>query len=131
MTIYMITSGASIDLGTFSGESDSEALLAILRDGGYTAAQVWLEDGVLCFAADDYREMCGGVEDYRIEQIAILPGGWEAASLSERIAFESAALSIGDELLPDFARSVRDGAEATAEYWSWLLDQWEKASSDR
>lgn len=38
-------------------------------------------------------------------------------------SFEDEAVSIGDELLPDFARAARDEKTPTAEYWRWLAEQ--------
>ncbi len=44
-------------------------------------------------------------------------------SASERMSFESDALSIGREFLPECARAVLDGGEATEAYYEWLLEQ--------
>jgi hypothetical protein len=45
------------------------------------------------------------------------------ASLSEAIEFENAALSAGDDYLPEFVQIVRDGEEPVMEYWQWLYAQ--------
>jgi hypothetical protein len=44
-------------------------------------------------------------------------------SASERMSFENDALSIGTEYLPECARTVRDGGEATEAYYEWLVEQ--------
>lgn len=54
----------------------------------------------------DYRNLCADLE-------------------TDPIEFEGGALSIGDHLLPAFARRVREGCEPSAEYWGWLQDQLE------
>lgn len=42
---------------------------------------------------------------------------------SDAIEFESQALSIGSEFLPECAVEVIYGGEPTAAYWSWLIEQ--------
>ena len=42
---------------------------------------------------------------------------------SDALEFESQALSIGSEFLPECAAEVLDGGEPTAAYWSWLIEQ--------
>lgn len=39
--------------------------------------------------------------------------------------FENQVLSIGNAFLPPCARTVRDGGEATPQYWEWLISQTE------
>ncbi len=52
-------------------------------------------------------------------------------SLAAAVEFEASVLSIGSEYLPAFARTVRDGGAATAEYWDWLLSQRFEQIQDR
>jgi hypothetical protein len=49
---------------------------------------------------------------------------------TDAVGFETQVLSIGDALLPECARAVRDGGEPTAEYWAWLAEQAEAAASE-
>jgi hypothetical protein len=44
-------------------------------------------------------------------------------STADAVAFEDAALSSDPKLLPKVAVAVRDGAEPTPEYWTWLCSQ--------
>ena len=43
---------------------------------------------------------------------------------------ENQILSIGDEFLPECARAVRDGGEATPEYHEWLCGQVEQMNRE-
>lgn len=45
------------------------------------------------------------------------------AKMEIDVETENQILSIGDEFLPELARRVRDGGEATPEYWEWLRGQ--------
>ena len=48
------------------------------------------------------------------------------SSLAEAVEYENQILAIGDDLLPECARDVRDGTsdnEPRAEYWEWLRGQ--------
>lgn len=49
------------------------------------------------------------------------------ATDADAIEFETQALSIGDEFMPEAARTVRDGGDATPGYWIWLASQVEVA----
>jgi hypothetical protein len=44
--------------------------------------------------------------------------------------FETRALSIGNEFLPECARTVRDGGDPTPAYWTWLCGQVDKMEED-
>lgn len=46
------------------------------------------------------------------------------------IETENQILSVGDEFLPPFARTVRDGGEATPEYHAWLAAQVARMSAE-
>lgn len=44
---------------------------------------------------------------------------------SDAMDFEQCCLSIGDEFLPEYVRTVRVGEkQPDSRYWSWLIDQW-------
>ena len=45
------------------------------------------------------------------------------STVAEAIEAENQALSIGSEFLPECARTVLAGGDATAEYYAWLVDQ--------
>lgn len=54
------------------------------------------------------------------------------ASLPEAVAFEDAALSVGDEFIPEHVRIIRDGSAPQhlyslywRLYWRWLIIQHE------
>lgn len=49
---------------------------------------------------------------------------------SDPMAEETAILSVGREYLPEFARVVQGGGEATAEYWEWLREQTKQAQAE-
>lgn len=50
------------------------------------------------------------------------------ANAHQAILFEEQTLAIGDEFLPECAITVREGGEATEEYWQWLIEQAEVIS---
>jgi len=67
---FRITSTRGADYGIFEGETDTAALLAMHRDAGYGPDRVWIDaDGELAFADDELRGMCGGVDDWTIEEV--------------------------------------------------------------
>lgn len=45
------------------------------------------------------------------------------STVAEAIEAENQALSIGAEFLPECARTVLAGGDATAEYYAWLINQ--------
>jgi hypothetical protein len=47
------------------------------------------------------------------------------STVAEAVEAENQALSIGAEFLPECARTVLDGGDATAEYYAWLIGQCE------
>lgn len=98
--------------------TDWEADLARLNSGEVTRDELLAEclDG-----ADADREQ--GWEDY-VQALAD-ERDTRAAYLAEggTIEFEAQCLSIANEFLPEFARTVRDGGEGSDRYWSWLLEQ--------
>jgi hypothetical protein len=49
-------------------------------------------------------------------------------SAAERVSFENDVLSIGREFLPECARAVLDGGEATEAYYEFLLGQFVEAA---
>ena len=46
-------------------------------------------------------------------------------SPADATEFEAQALDLGGDALPDFAKAVRAGGTASAEYWDWLIAQLE------
>lgn len=49
----------------------------------------------------------------------------------EREEFESGCLSIGEEFLPDCAKAVLDGKEATEEYFEFLIGEYLEMDTER
>ena len=67
---YQISANSGNVMGIFSGDTPAEALLACHREAGYGEDVVWLhKDGKLAFADDDAWDLCGGVDDWFVEEV--------------------------------------------------------------
>jgi hypothetical protein len=51
-------------------------------------------------------------------------------STGAAIEYENSTLQSGREFLPPVAIAVADGAEPTAEYWQWLIEQVDQSEAD-
>lgn len=63
---YTIKTKKGVNLGIYEGATQEEAFINLMRDGGYTEEQVWIEDDEVCYYSADDMLMCGKPEDYQI-----------------------------------------------------------------
>lgn len=66
---YSIKTKKGLDLGVYKGDSPEQAFINLMRDGGYTEDQIWLEDNEVCYYGEDELLNCGRPEDYQITLI--------------------------------------------------------------
>lgn len=62
--IYKITSKQGSCYGTFSGDTEGEALIKLHRSAGYDSSDVWERGGKLFFRDESTKVLLGDVEDW-------------------------------------------------------------------